>query len=361
MRRGFPKRITTMSRRLSVTNVEGEAAAKSSSPFILECTSTVTKQLVSQLSATVEQLEGIWNQVGLSEEERQTQLEDLLRNLNGALTTKVECEQELRDHFLSDIAEKRGALEKLAERLGVPAPPSLPPPPPPPAGAGPRAPTQFGLSATLVRAEEDLARLEAMKEERIAAVRGVHEEMVTLSEQLGEALEPELQELEDVGVHADALARCETKRAALRDEADARAADIAAAVAECQALMHELDMLGEGAGEGGERAADGPDAGSARAAAAAALDPLDQQILGSVASTAAPVLVSRDASASCVGVAAGAREAVRARAAALADEKATRYARLGELGEQISKLWERLDIGADEQAAFRARRNERYR
>ena len=76
-----------MSRRLSVTNVEGEAAAKSSSPFILECTSTVTKQLVSQLSATVEQLEGIWNQVGLSEEERQTQLEDLLRNLNGALTT----------------------------------------------------------------------------------------------------------------------------------------------------------------------------------------------------------------------------------------------------------------------------------
>ena len=54
--------------------------------------------------------ESVWNQVGLSEEERQTQLEDLLRNLIAALTTKVECEQELRDHFLSDIAEKRGAL-----------------------------------------------------------------------------------------------------------------------------------------------------------------------------------------------------------------------------------------------------------
>ena len=57
-----------------------------------------------------------------------------------------------------------------------------------------------------MRTEEDIAQLEAVRDERIDAVRDVHGAMMTLSTQLGEALEADLASLDDVGVHADALA-----------------------------------------------------------------------------------------------------------------------------------------------------------
>lgn len=122
--------------------------------------------------------------------------------------------------------------------------------------------------------------------------------------------------------------------ATLEGDVAARSARVAELVTRAKGLFEELVL---------DTAADASGADAAAAATALATD---------VAEGEAPRLASCAASATCVGVEAGAVAALEARCVELEAERERRLTRLAELGEEISGLWERLDVPTDEQDAF---------
>ncbi|KAJ8599013.1 hypothetical protein CTAYLR_007681 [Chrysophaeum taylorii] len=250
----------------------------------------------------VRSLEAIWNEVGYSDEERGLQMDKLSDELTQTLRAKLAQEVEVRDVFKKDIETKVRECEQLAGALGYDLEALE---------ATTKQVREFRLSHGLMRLEEEQGRLEALKAERVAKLEPRRLAIVELAARLEHRLDHKFSVLGDTDLGDSRLRALDAKLNELRGIEALRTAEVAAYDTQSRALVRELED--------------------------------DEEDAAAFEADATPGDVSLSA-----------LDGAKARLAALRDEKAARLCRLSTLGDQISLLWERLDVDAESQRRFRA-------
>lgn len=272
------------------------------SELVREAQLQLMEKIEIDIKHVVRSLEAIWNEVGYSDEERGLQMDKLSDELTQTLRAKLAQEVEVRDVFKKDIETKTRDCESLARALGCESAElseSL------------SNARELRLSHGLMRLEEEQSRLEMVKRDRLARLEPACDALGDLARRLEERLEPALERVGDHDLRESRLRAFEAKLSELRGIEAERTVDVAKFDAQSRALVRELEDEDD--------------------------DELSASIQwneGDVGGTAV--------------------ERAKQRLTRLREEKAARLRRLSALGDQISLLWERLDVDAEAQQKFRA-------
>ena len=289
------------------------------SMVLLSPSRTISDSLTSLATSTGKELENIWEEVGYSPEDRASQLSELLFEFKQVCERKVADESRVRDTFKQTISEAKEEIRSLSAALKTFADPNL-------------LKENDGQSLTY-----ELATLEATLEGLRAAALAAKEDMVECKdyiteahEALGMKMDPKWRDIES-DLTKTRQEEFRRKKAEMKEELSTRAASVVQLVRTCQQLTNDLRIDVEKDGK-----------------------EIDRKIAGSLVRSkdGGFIMVSKFQTKTCVGISSSAVGQLEKRAAELHKEKVDRKAKLADIGEEISTLWEKLRIPEEEQIAF---------
>ncbi|GBG24976.1 65-kDa microtubule-associated protein 1 [Hondaea fermentalgiana] len=260
--------------------------------------SIVELQKLQKLSKeTTEKLHRVWDEMGLSPEERSLQLNSLLEAVETVFTQKVGDEVALRDEYISAAASLEKEIDAISEQLGMPRKHF------PHGDSG-------NLMVKLTWLRSHLADFQAIKEERMTKLEDMCTRLQEIRIQMGEIEDNQLMDL-DAFLTQEAMQDYESKLIEATHHKTRRIAAIQETIRDITALFEELeydiqDDIDKAIMEGGEG----------------------------------------------LGIDMDAVAILSQRARELTDEKISRTERLKQLGSQIQPLWERLDVDTDTRQKF---------
>lgn len=82
----------------------------------------IKTELVSFLEGSMENLQKIWNEIGISEEQKEERTHVVLKHLQTLLQQMVEEEEELKTTLMENVETCSADLKQLSEELGVECP-----------------------------------------------------------------------------------------------------------------------------------------------------------------------------------------------------------------------------------------------
>ena len=265
-------------------------------------------------------LRNLWDKIGVSEDERATYLGDLAVILDDLLKDAVDSTATRLSDMEEEVRQAESDIVSMNVRLGNG-----------PVGSGEGGPAPD--APAVERRDAAQARLSELREHfdaRVEHLERMRSELCDLWRALGDPAEPAFASL-DEDLSTARVAEFEGRLAALRIEASERRDQCVEMLTAIQGLMVTLKVEAE--------------------------SDLDRKVLTSLSESAAPSspsILSDEATATCVGIGRDAVAALAARQAELNALVTARRDKLTVLGEEISALYDRLEISDAEQAAFAA-------
>ena len=267
-------------------------------PSIADCGSDArSSQLTEVASSTEAELSEIWAEIGLTDEERSTQLEALIADVTAVFRKKVQEEATIREQYVAEVARLEGEIKATAEMV-VEIAPAIP---------DEETTTLVRRVAWLTQALSGLSEIRAVWEGKIGEALTP---LLALWEELGEEVEPGF---EDFGSVLDAD-RLEAVRAKLVEVQDVKAARL-------EKISDLLDDIGD------------------------VFEELEFE-----PESEFDVCISRRSEE--LGITRDAIQALEHRKEELAEEKVNRTNRIKDLGDQIQPLWEKLEVPQERRKNF---------
>ncbi|XP_048584979.1 protein regulator of cytokinesis 1 isoform X2 [Nematostella vectensis] len=164
----------------------------------------IKNELVSCLENSMENLQKIWNEIGIADEQKEDRTQVVLKHLQSLLQEMVEEEELLKNTLLANVKTCTEELEKLSQELGVPYP-------------------QLDQSQTILRLENDLRtkvdELKMEKHERIKVLKVLRDTERQLCDRLrlpshniGDVVVPNKEQMRELEANIDYLQKQLQKR-----------------------------------------------------------------------------------------------------------------------------------------------------
>lgn len=286
--------------------------------MILPPSQTISESLTALAHSTSKELERIWDEIGLSPDERADQLTDLLSTFRKACEDKVTSEREVAENYRQMIVDYKVEIRNTCAALKVPADENL-------------LKEESGQTLqdevyTLELALEDLRRAAQTSKGELVQYR---DQLIEDHEALGISIDEEWKDVESdltqprVQMFQDKVKEMETI-------VSTRTSAVIQLIRDSQEL---IDVL--------------------------RIDPkdnlLDRKIMGSLIkdeNDGSIKIISKFETDDCTGISAGTLQALTDRVRELHSEKRRRKSKLTEMGEIIGELWEKLHVPKEEQNAF---------
>lgn len=285
---------------------------------LLSPSRTITETLNELATSTAKELEKVWDEIGLSPEDRASQLSDLLVKFRDLCEETVLDEKRVAETFRQTIRENKQEIEKLAAALKEEYDTSI-------LDEQPEEPLFNRLEGSNALLNELSAKAQSARDE----LKECQDFLIDACDAMGFDLEPIWRDIES-DLTTARRQEFHEKRIEMREALTKRTNEVIQVVQECQRLLRDLHFDTE----------DGIE--------------LDRQIAGSLVRSKDDsfIMASRHRSETCVGISTSALNDMKQRLSELISEKRRRQIRLQELGAEISTLWEKLDISHGEQQAF---------
>jgi protein regulator of cytokinesis 1 len=280
---------------------------------------TITEGLNGLASTTAQQLEAIWDEVGYTSEERASQLSDLLRMFRDQAEQKISEEQAVAETFRQTIADAKEEMKALGEALKALVDPKLI-----------RENTGQTLTDELSNLEASLEDLRADAATAKADLQECQEYLIENEKALGRHLDERWLDIES-DLTARRREEFHRKAEEMKQEVTTRTGAVIQLLRDCQHLMNDLGIDGQGSES-----------------------TLDQRIAGSLVRSkdSSFIMASKFETESCLGISSKALDDLSNRASELSGEKRRRKTMLQEMGAEIAMLWEQLRVPEEEQQAF---------
>lgn len=288
---------------------------------LLSPSRTITESLSTLASSTAQQLEGIWNEVGYTQQERASQLSDLLENFRNVCEKKISEEQGVAETFRQTIRDNKEEIENISNALQRKLDPHF-----------------LRNNDGKMTLNDELANLDCLLEELRIDSEDAKNDLSQCREYLIESHNALGRNLDDcwgdIETDLTAIRREEfhTKVEEMKQEIATRTAAVIQLLRDCQHLMNDIGIN-----------AQADDASN-----------LDRRISGSIVRSkdSSFMMVSKFETMTCTGISANALKALTSRASELSNEKNRRKDLLQEMGGEISALWEQLRIPQEDQQEF---------
>lgn len=320
--------------------------------------SIVMRESLAKLaSTTCRSLESIWDDVGVSPDERSAQLTDLVENIARLCESKVQEEEALRDQFQKEIADARTEWIEICTALQITEEDPLAR-----MRRDPSAEIEGGGGVSLQwEYEAMMGRLESLRSVKECAM----SDMLTSRARIYDAhaalcgcTVEEAAMLTEMRLYADVETNLTLeRREAFRDGANqyeenvsTRVRAIVSLLMECQSLIRELDISTSHDITVGRNADDFKIMNS--------LQPIDENVANDDQGRTGRgksnnyTITSLFESSTSIGIGTSSLDRLTSRIAELNGEKRRRRAKLGEMGQTISTLWTMLRVTPDEQRTF---------
>ena len=288
---------------------------------LLSPSRTITESLNNLASSTAQQLEQIWDEVGYTQQERASQLSDLLEKFRNECEKKISEEQGVAETFRQTIRDNKEEIKNISNALKHKLDPSL----------LRDNNGEITLNDELANLDFTLDGLRVDAEVARKHLRECQEYLIESHNALGRKLEDCWSEIE---TDLTAIKRNEfhEKVEEMKQEVTTRTAAVIQLLRDCQHLLNDIGINGQ-TNEGSS---------------------LDRRISGSLVRSkdSSFIMASKFETETCTGISANALKALTSRASELSSEKRRRKDLLQEMGEQIAMLWEQLRIPQEDQQAF---------
>jgi protein regulator of cytokinesis 1 len=293
-------------------------AVADNSLMILPPSQTISESLTALAHSTSKELERIWDEIGLSPDERADQLTDLLSSFRKACDDKVTSEREVAENYRQMIVDYKKEIRSTCTALKIPPDENL--------LKEDSGQTLQDEVYTLELALEDLRRAAITSKKELVQYR---DQLMEDHEALGISMDEEWKDIESdltqprVKMFQDKVKEMETI-------VSTRTSAVIQLIRDSQEL---IDVL--------------------------RIDPnknlLDRKIMGSLfkdENDGSIKIVSKFETDDCTGISAGTLQALTDRVRELHSEKRRRKSKLSEMGAVIGELWEKLHVPKEEQNAF---------
>lgn len=308
--------------------------------------SSMDEKLLSIARETRSKLDGLWDTIGSSRDDRSSQLYDVVSAFSTICAEKILQEERVAEGFRAEIGEMKEEYDNSCAALGMDNELKLRRDPS----------TKDDVMTLQCEHESVLARLENVRE--VVAV--AKEDLSASQERIFEAVRAltgsddsrELEEWEDVETDLTERRREDfrTKALELEESVKSRTRAVVSLTVDCQNLIRELDIQEEQVGHceddvkimnGLQSVVRGENAQSPH-----------NHHRGRNRSSDNFTILSLFESSNCMGISNSALERLTRRLAELNDEKQRRRNVLSELGTTIHSLWAMLRVPFEEQKAF---------
>lgn len=277
---------------------------------------TISESLLAMTDSASRELEKIWDQVGLTPEERAQELTDLLQQLHQTCQLKVEHESMVRDNFQKQITEHRQEIKETCDALRIAPDQDL--------LEEKKDMTLQDVSYTLELALEELRNVANASRQDLSVYKSQLEEYC---EALGITLEAEFCDIES-DLTVKAVQKFQQKVQEVEMLVQNRIEAVVTLLKDAKSLIDDLH-----------------------------LNPmdhlLDRKICSSLQEQDGKLeLVDMFESDDCTGISSGTLDALTERIRELHDEKERRRQELTAMGEVISDLWDKLQVSKEERLEF---------
>mmetsp|Transcript_6795 Transcript_6795/g.7528 ORF Transcript_6795/g.7528 Transcript_6795/m.7528 type:complete len:641 (+) Transcript_6795:112-2034(+) len=282
---------------------------------------TITESLNTLASSTAQQLEEIWNEVGYTQQERASQLSDLLEKFRNECEKKISEEQGVAETFRQTIRDNKEEIKNISNALKHKLDPHL-----------------LRDNNGEMTLNDELANLDCTLDDLRVDAEAARSDLRQCQEYLIESHNALSRKLEDrwSGIEIDltAIRREEfhEKVEEMKQEVATRTAAVIQLLQDCQHLMNDIGINGQS------------DEASS----------LDRCISGSLVRSkdSSFIMASKFETETCTGISANTLKTLTSRASELSSEKRRRKDLLQDMGGQIATLWEQLKIPQKDQQAF---------
>ncbi len=247
------------------------------------------EKLVDLSKETTEKLNQVWDEIGLSDEERVLQLESLIHSVENVFTQKVADEVAMRDESIEEIKCIEKEITNLSSQLGMERE-QFP------------HPEKGHVMVKLPWLRNHLKQFQAMREERLVHLTELKTKLCKIWDELGTKHDENLLNLENF-LHQDGFDMYESHLIQANHDKARREAAIQETVRDINALFSELEYR-----------------------------------------VASDLDVSIVQGGESLGIDMHAVDVLSARATELTELKMERQEKLKELGSQISPLWAKLGV-----------------
>jgi len=285
--------------------------------MLLPPSQTITESLTGLALSTSKQLEQVWDEIGLSPEERADQLTDLLSTFRKACEEKVAAEHEVAENYRQMIVDYKNEIRITCAALKIPADDNL--------LKEDSAQSLQDEVYTLELALEDLRNLANTSRKELEELR---DQLVEEHEALGVSLDDGWKDVES-DLTMPRVEAFQDKVKEVKVVVATRTSAVVQLIRDSQELINTLRI--------DERE-----------------NVMDHKIMKSLVQSedGSMQLVSKFSTEDCAGISAGTLQALTDRVSELHGEKRLRKAKLAQMGNVIGELWEKLHVPKEEQNEF---------
>ena len=310
--------------------------------MLLPPSQTIAESLSALAHSTSQQLETVWDKIGLSPEERADQLTDLLSTFREACENKVAAEQEVMDNYRQMIAEYKQEIRDTSKALKLSVDEKLVREHSPDetdnnghAVTSSSASASASASASCLTMQDEVYTLELALEDLRNEAEISRNELTKCSnlilencQALGQPSDPEWSDVES-DLTSPRVRMFQEKVKEMQDIVATRTNAVVQLIRDSQELIDAMRI-----------------------------DPndhlLDRKIMVSLIKDEEGnvTIVSKFETDDCTGISAKTLQALTERVSELHSEKRRRKAKLTEMGSVIAELWEKLHIPKEQQSEF---------
>lgn len=269
----------------------------------------------SLCESTLGNLEEIWNEMGLSEEERQRQVKSMVDQVEKVFSSKLEDEQALVQEYRRLVVSLQDEINDLRRNVLEVVPPD---------SADMEIPEKEleSLTTTLTWLRAEKEKLDQIRAERLSAISNMQQKLMEMWTELGDEPVPEYAEIGEK-ITVERIEAYEAQLIVVKQQWENRVIALRSACEDICELFNELELT--------------------------PTEPLDIAIAKNSRKNNA--IVASDTLVD-LGLTMDTVQQVSQRARELTDEKISRTERIKQLGSQIQPLWELLEVTEDYRTQF---------
>ncbi|KAJ1447098.1 microtubule associated protein-domain-containing protein [Pelagophyceae sp. CCMP2097] len=196
-----------------------------------ECLQEAQHALLERVAVDVQHvvaaLRDVWNEVGYSVDERRLQMDKMSDELTQTLRAKLACEVEVRDVFKKDIIARVRECDAAAAALGLQQ-------------DGAACVDDLRLSHALMRIEEECARVNVLRAERLARFDAAHSTLQKLAAALELDLDHGFRQVGDRDLSEERLTKFDAEVLRLHLLEAGRRSEVAGLLAQSKELHAQL-------------------------------------------------------------------------------------------------------------------------
>jgi len=302
---------------MEMTPNENANSTRDNSLVLLPPSQTITESLTGLALSTSRELEQVWDEIGLSPEERADQLTDLLSTFRKSCDEKVASEHEVAENYRQMIVDYKDEIRTTCAALKIPADDNLL-----------KDDSSQSLQDEVYTLELALENLRNLADTSRRELLQFRDRLIEDHEALGVSLDEEWKDV-DSDLTVPRVESFEEKVKEVEVIVATRTNAVVQLIRDSQELIRTLRV--------DERE-----------------NLMDHKIMKSLveAEDESMQLVSLFETDYCTGISAGTLQALTDRVSELHGEKRRRKAKLAEMGSVIGELWEKLHVPKEEQNDF---------